>query len=108
MAEEQQCSGICLSGYDVGVPSSQIAYAHPECPAHGGSWVPHDNDWSRKYVAEHPERFGGSACSRCGKPGATIPDPCCNAPDCGDRLAVSHFECLPKRLQEMEREEQGL
>lgn len=33
---EPQCNGICMTGYDVGVPHSGIAYAHPECPVHGG------------------------------------------------------------------------
>ena len=33
--EETPCNGICLTGSDIGIPSSQIAYAHPTCPAHG-------------------------------------------------------------------------
>lgn len=27
--------GICLTGYDIGVPSPGIAYVHPDCPEHG-------------------------------------------------------------------------
>lgn len=29
------CNGLCLTGYDIGIPSGQIAYAHPECDEHG-------------------------------------------------------------------------
>lgn len=29
--------GICLTGHDIGLPTSQIAYIHPECPDHGTS-----------------------------------------------------------------------
>lgn len=28
------CIG-CLTGYDIGLPSSEVAYAYPECPEHG-------------------------------------------------------------------------
>lgn len=28
------CSG-CLTGHDIGLPSSKVAYAHPACPVHG-------------------------------------------------------------------------
>jgi len=35
--ENEECSGICLTGSEVGVPSIQIAYAHPDCPLHGWS-----------------------------------------------------------------------
>lgn len=31
-----RCNGICLTGSDIGVPSAEIAYPHPECEAHGG------------------------------------------------------------------------
>lgn len=30
-----QCNGICMTGYDIGLESSAIAYPHPNCPAHG-------------------------------------------------------------------------
>lgn len=30
-----KCNGICMTGYDVGVPYPGIAYAHPECDLHG-------------------------------------------------------------------------
>jgi hypothetical protein len=30
------CNGICMTGWDVGVPYSGIAYAHPECDLHSG------------------------------------------------------------------------
>lgn len=32
---EPECNGICLYGSDLGVPSSGVAYAHPDCPEHG-------------------------------------------------------------------------
>jgi len=44
-------------------------------------------------------------CSRCGEPGATIPDPCCGAPDCDGLTNVSHLECMPLALQRIEMEE---
>lgn len=34
---EPECNGICLYGSDLGVPSSGVAYAHPDCPVHGES-----------------------------------------------------------------------
>ncbi len=37
---EPECNGICLYGSDLGVPSSGVAYAHPDCPEHG---EPHTN-----------------------------------------------------------------
>ena len=30
-----ECSGSCLTGFDVGVPYGGVAYAHPMCPLHG-------------------------------------------------------------------------
>ena len=31
-----ECNGICLYGADLGVPEyGGVAYAHPDCPAHG-------------------------------------------------------------------------
>lgn len=32
-----ECNGICLSAADIGVPEAGnvVAYAHPDCPAHG-------------------------------------------------------------------------
>lgn len=36
MSDDEECNGICLSGADLGVPEyGGIAYAHPDCPAHG-------------------------------------------------------------------------
>lgn len=33
---EEECNGICLTAADIGVPEyGGIAYAHPDCPAHG-------------------------------------------------------------------------
>lgn len=33
---EPSCNGICLTGFDLGVPEYRgIAYAHPECEVHG-------------------------------------------------------------------------
>lgn len=31
------CNGICLTGSDIGLPSNEVAYAHPNCPEHGDS-----------------------------------------------------------------------
>lgn len=55
---ERECPGQCLTGYDIGLPSNAVAYPHPDCPVHGDLWMPYDNQWSRDYVAAHPERFG--------------------------------------------------
>lgn len=57
MSEQARCSGACLTGHDIGIPNSGVAYPHPDCPTHGDLWKPHDNEWSRQYVADHPERF---------------------------------------------------
>ncbi len=57
----KECSGACLSAGDLGLPFGGIAYPHPDCPKHGDDWRPFENDWSREYVAAHPERFGGAA-----------------------------------------------
>lgn len=47
-----------------------------------------------------------SVCSRCRKeikPGErSVPDPCCAAPDCENLTDVSHYDCLPVTLQELE------
>lgn len=51
------CGHECLFGYDIELPTSELAYPHPDCPIHGHLWRPLDNDWSREYVAAHPERF---------------------------------------------------
>lgn len=34
---EKECNGICLYAADIGVPEAGnvVAYAHPDCPAHG-------------------------------------------------------------------------
>ncbi len=58
MSNEPECNGICMSGYDIGLPNGGIAYPHPDCELHGDGWRPHDNEWSRRYVKDHPERFG--------------------------------------------------
>lgn len=34
-AQLPECSGICLTGSDVGIPSAAISYPHPDCPLHG-------------------------------------------------------------------------
>jgi uncharacterized protein (DUF983 family) len=58
-----------------------------------GRWA-----WMKEGIVEN--------CSRCGKgllPGhRLVADPCCGAPDCDRRDAVSHFECLPAALQLLE------
>jgi hypothetical protein len=54
------CDGVCLTGADIGVGGSgvdDISHPHPDCPRHGHLWKPFDNQWSRNYVAAHPERF---------------------------------------------------
>ncbi len=58
---EPLCSGECLRGYDIGIESNTVAYPHPDCPKHGDGWMPYDNEWSRQYVADHPERFGSES-----------------------------------------------
>ena len=49
-----------------------------------------------------------SVCSRCRKeikPGErSVPDPCCAAPDCENLTDVSHYDCLPVTLQDLEDE----
>lgn len=46
-------------------------------------------------------------CARCQLPllpgQRIVSDPCCGAPDCDYITDESHFACLPKRLQEIER-----
>lgn len=34
MAPPPQCSGECLTGWDLGLPSGGVAYPYPGCPAH--------------------------------------------------------------------------
>lgn len=41
-------------------------------------------------------------CCRCGGLGATVPDPCCGAPDCEHVTDYSHYECLPPARQREE------
>ena len=33
----KECNGVCLYAEDIGVPEAGnvVAYAHPDCPAHG-------------------------------------------------------------------------
>lgn len=36
MAEWEMCNGICVTAADIGVGGyDQVAYPHPDCPAHG-------------------------------------------------------------------------
>jgi hypothetical protein len=42
-----QCNGICLTGYDIGVPYSGIAYPHPDCELHGAPM--RMDDWDYLY-----------------------------------------------------------
>jgi hypothetical protein len=44
------CNGICLTGSDIGVPSSEVAYPHPMCPEHG---EPHQFKWNGKFHDTH-------------------------------------------------------
>jgi hypothetical protein len=41
-------------------------------------------------------------CHICGMPGATIPDPCCAAPDCEWLSDYAHFDCLSPAKQRLE------
>lgn len=61
MSDETECIGVCLSAYDIGVPEAgdMIAYAHPDCPAHGdpldghpGEDVCGGGDETLRYVRE--------------------------------------------------------
>ncbi len=51
------CNGMCLTGSDVGVPYSGIAYPHPDCPEHGDGQLPAED----------------LSCARCGRPPSEIP-----------------------------------
>ena len=31
------CNGICLTGADIGVPATEVAYAHPDCELHSNA-----------------------------------------------------------------------
>lgn len=53
-----QCSGICLLGFDIGVPSSAVAYAHPNCPEHG-------DDPHHAFELAETDGYGKEYC-RCG------------------------------------------
>jgi hypothetical protein len=55
---DAECSGVCLTGADVGVPFDGIAYAHPDCPLHGES----DGD-IEVAPGEHPEYDNAAAAS---------------------------------------------
>jgi hypothetical protein len=50
------CNGICLTGSDIGIPSNEVAYAHPGCPEHGD---PHD------FQLGHADKVGRLICGRC-------------------------------------------
>jgi hypothetical protein len=45
-------------------------------------------------------------CGRCGLPllagQRVVPDPCCSAPDCEHPGDQSHYDCLPRVLQQIE------
>lgn len=43
-------------------------------------------------------------CYLCKKPGATVADPCCGAPDCENFMDMAHIECLSPEKQRLERE----
>ena len=52
------CNGICLTGSDIGLGGSGIAYAHPTCPEHGDE---------PDHPFEHVETDGhGHELCRCG------------------------------------------
>jgi len=61
--EEPECNGICLTPADIGLPeyggAGVIAYAHPDCPAHGDPLEDDENtetcgggDEALRYVRE--------------------------------------------------------
>ena len=67
--EEAECNGICLTGADIGVPEyGGVAYAHPDCPAHGDPLEDNENtdtcgggEESLRYVREEDmEVFEGA------------------------------------------------
>lgn len=43
LPEKPECHGACLSGFDIGVEFSGIAYAHPDCELHGQTWREQNN-----------------------------------------------------------------
>lgn len=56
--DDPQCNGECLTGYDVGVESGEIAYAHPFCPLHG--------DGCPGYEDGGTDGAGRPMCEHCG------------------------------------------
>lgn len=69
------CNGLCLTGYDIGLPSAAIAYAHPDCPEHGYE-EPLTPEQEEEALAHYPDegdrcpcrKFTGDTdeCSSCG------------------------------------------
>lgn len=44
--QDTECNGVCLTAADIGVPEyggDMIAYAHPDCPAHGDPLEDNEN-----------------------------------------------------------------
>lgn len=57
MSEHQdECNGVCLYAADIGVPEAGdvVAYAHPDCPAHGD---PLDREPSEDVCGDESLRF---------------------------------------------------
>ena len=52
-----QCNGMCLTGSDIGIPSSQVAYAHPHCPEHG--------DGCPGFSLHYADTIGRMVCGYC-------------------------------------------
>jgi hypothetical protein len=64
---EDECNGICLTAADIGLPEysrpGEVAYAHPDCPAHGDPLEDDENtdtcgggDESLRFVREEDVR----------------------------------------------------
>ena len=52
-----QCNGMCLTGSDIGVYGSGVAYAHPTCPRHGEECT--------GFLYDHADKAGRELCARC-------------------------------------------
>lgn len=54
---DELCNGICMSAAEIGLPGgSQVAYAHPNCEAHGdGPFEPPTADVVRVEKGEGSE-----------------------------------------------------
>ena len=57
-----ECNGICLTAWDIGIEEygDMIAYAHPDCPAHGNplyeedEWPPNELYFADRLTEDEP------------------------------------------------------